>query len=402
MVTSDLKLPNLSRWRNRSLLVGLVLAGVCILRGIFDPAQFFQAYLFAYLFVLGLPLGGLALVMIGHLAGGAWTLLVRRIFEAEMLTMPLMALLWIPIGAGLPHTYRWASTLVPISDAHQSWQNSYLEPTFFYWRAAAYFALWVVLALLLGEWSRRQDASPDVRILWKCNQLSGVGLAIFGVALHFAAIDWVMSLQTAFTSTIIGPLVFSGQILSAFAAAVVVFCLLADRPDYRDVLSEKVMNDIGSLLFTLLILWAYMVWFQFMLAWIADLPHGTTWYLPRLRNGWQWFAVALALIHFVVPFVFLLFRKVKRDRRLLGGVAAWILFTQLLFDFYQIVPSFPRDGYAISWMYIAAPIGMAGLWTAAFAWQLDRLSLVPGHDVNFSQAQRLRALEDDEIVARRH
>ena len=313
-----------------------------------------------------------------------------------MKTLPLMALLFVPIGFGLRYIYRWAILPPLAANAHHTLQERYLQPDMFCWRAAGYFLVWLVLAFLLSRWSRKQDESNDARIAWKCYKLSGIGSLAFGIILHFAAVDWMMSLQTKFTSTIFGPLVFCGQLLSAYAACVVVFCLLAKRPDYERTVSTKAINDLGSLLFTFLILWAYMVWFEFMLVWIADLPHGTIWYLPRLEDGWNWLAIALVLFHFVIPFFLLLLRGVKRNPLLLGSVALLILVTQLIFVYLQIMPAFPATRPLDHWMDVLAPFGIGGIWLACFLWMLMQRPLLPRYDLNYGQAILLRKLDEEE------
>jgi hypothetical protein len=384
------------RWQSAALVVGVVAAIVSVIGAIFTPTAFFRAYLFSYVFFLGIPLGALALVMIHHLTGGVWGFLIRRVVEAEMRTMLLAALLFLPIGFGLQYVYPWANSLAESAPAHESVRQRYLDPTFFYCRAAIYFALWLGLAGLLSAWSRRADDADDVRTAWKSYKLSGFGLVLLGLSLHFAAVDWIMSVEPRFTSTIFGPLVFSGQLLSAFAAAVLVFCLISSRPEYQGLLSIKVFTDLGSLLFTLLVLWAYMAWFQFMLIWMADLPHGAMWYLAR-GGGWGWLALALIVFHFVIPFFLLLFRAVKQRPRWLGSVAALILVMQLPFNYYQIVPSYETPATGGAWIGAILPIGFAGLWIAAFLWLLSRRPLLPRYDLNQPYAVHLRALDAEEV-----
>ena len=386
------------RWRNRSFAVGLVAIAICCVGAFFNWAEFFPAYLFAYLFVLGLALGSLALVMIQNLTGGVWTLLVRRIFEAQMKTLPLLAILFVPIAFGLPHLYQWANRPAEKTGAPRTFWQAYLEPEHFYWRAAAYFFVWLMLAWFFSTWSRKQDRTGEVGLAWKAYKLSGFGLVLFGVALHFASIDWLMSLQTDFTSTIFGPLLFSSQLLSAFALTVVVFCGLAGRSDFEPVLSKKALNDLGSLLFTFVVLWAYMVWFQYMLVWIADLPHGTTWYLVRSRSAWPWLVWLLLIFQFIVPFGLLLIRRVKEDRRSMGAVAGLILAMQVLFMYFQVIPVFETSSIFQHWIDVVMPIGVGGIWLGSFLWLMMRQPLLPNNDLNYAHAVHLRELDLAEIA----
>lgn len=382
--------------QRRSLVVGLIASAVCAISAFTNTTQFFRAYAYVYFFLLGLPLGCLVLVMIYHLTGGVWGLLIRRIAEAQMKTLPLMAVLFVPMCFGLPYIYLWAQPGVETAEKHQVLQERYLDVSYFCWRAAGYFLIWLVLMFFLSLWSRRQDESDDVRIAWKCTQLSGPGLVIFGLTLHFAAVDWLMSLQTEFRSTIFGPLVFAGQLLSAFALSLVVYCWIFSRPEYEPVLSGKANDDLGSLFFTFLVLWSYMLWFQFMLIWIADLPGETVWYLARFRNGWSWLAVFLVLFHFVLPLFLLLLRAVKRSSRALGSVAAGILLVHLLYIYLQIMPVYSSATVWQHWVDFVMPLAMGGIWTSWFLWMLGRRPMLPVYDLNYSSALHLHETELEE------
>lgn len=389
----------IDRWQRPSLIVGGVASVGCMIGAIFDWQQFLRAYMFSYFFLLGLSLGGLALVMIHQLTGGAWGLLIRRFAEAQMKMLPLMAVLFLPIAFGLRHIYVWADVYVENSGSQEFlfWRH-YLEPWFFYMRAAGYFAIWIALMLVMGIWSRRQDESPDARNFWRSYKMSGFGLLLLGVSLHFAAMDWIMSLQRGFTSTIFGPLIFSNEVLSSFALCVILFCWLMNSPDFDTVLSSKVMNDLGSLLFTILTLWAYLTWFQFMLIWMADLPHGNIWYLVRWRSTWGWIGAFLFLFQFVVPFVLLLFRVVKQNWQALRAVAALVFVGQWVFMYYQIVPVFGESGWAHHWMDFLTPLGLGGIWFAAFLWLLERRPMLPVYDLNYEQAILLREIDLHELA----
>src|SRR3954464_5392364 len=207
----------MARWRWYSLFVGATAAIGCMIGAVFDWEQFLRAYLYSYLFLLGLSLGGLALVMIHNLTGGAWGLLIRRFAEAQMKMLPLMAILSLPIAFGLQHIYTWASIYVEQSSSQDSsfWRH-YLEPWFFYLRTCCYFVIWLALVMIMSRWSRENDKAQNARSFWRAYKASGFGLVILGVSLHFAAMDWIMSLQRGFTSTIFGPVIFSSEVLSSY------------------------------------------------------------------------------------------------------------------------------------------------------------------------------------------
>ena len=300
------------------LWAGTVALSVSAIGASFSPVAFFRAYLAAYLFYLGIALGSMVLLMVYHLTGGSWGFLIRRILEAGMRTLPLLAVLFLPIACGIRYLYLWAQPDVVAASPQLQYQQFYLAPTYFWIRAAVYFAVWLAMAFLLASWSRKEDETgrtPIARLAWKSQQLGAFGAVAYGISLHFAAIDWGMSLQPVFHSTIWGPLFATGQLLSALAFALVVLAWRVNRPPLAEVDSPKVRNDLASLLLTLLIVWAYMAWFQFMLIWIANLPVDVVWYLPRATSPWQWVMWAIVLFHFTVPFFLLLVRRDQAEQQ---------------------------------------------------------------------------------------
>ena len=288
------------------LVAGVVALVACIVGAFFSPQQFFRAYLSAYLLVLGLGLGSLVVLMIYHLTGAAWGFLLRRTLEAAARTLPLLAILFIPIGFGMTELYPWARPEAVEASENLQHKAIYLNVPFVWGRAVLFFVLWIGTALLLNVWSRRQDREDSPHMAERMAGLSGPGLVIYGLSVTFASVDWVMSLQPTFHSTIFGPIVASGQLLSAFALAILAFAWVSKGPPIVEFVSKESLNDIGNLLFTFLIIWAYMVFFQFMLIWIANLPSEVAWYLPRSDGGWFWVTWAPVVFHLIVPFFLLL------------------------------------------------------------------------------------------------
>jgi len=381
----------LQRW---SLLVGVAAAALCTLGAFYSPLQFFRAYLVAFLFFLGIAHGCLAVLMLYHLTGGAWGFLIRRVLEAGMGTMPLFAVLFLPFIIGAPYLYEWTQPEIVAASRSLQHKQFYLNLPFFWARAGLYFAIWITCAFLLRHWSRRQDETADPVFARSMTSLSGPGLVLFGITITFASIDWVMSLQTAFRSTIFGPLFASGEVLTGQAVALVVLAWLVLRPPFADAVSPQAVNDLGSLLFTFLVIWAYMELFQFLLIWMANLRYDIIWYLPRSRDGWEWVAWTLVLFHFTVPFFLLLVRAIKRDPAVLAALAGLILLMHLLFLYYQVLPAFPDGGIADHWMDLLTPLAVGGVWLAYFLWNISRLPLLPLHD-----AQEQAALHLVEVAA---
>jgi len=386
------------RWQRRSLWLGAIALLVCALGSPISPPQFFRAYLAAYLFYLGIALGSMMMLMVYHLTGGSWGLLIRRILEAGMKTLPLMALLFLPIAGGIGYLYPWAQPDIVAGSKQLQYQQFYLYPTYFWLRAAVYFALWMTMAFLLSSWSRQEDQTGDPRLAWKGLQLSGFGAVLYGISIHFAAVDWSMSLEPVFHSTIWGPLFALGQLLSALSFALVVLAWLVERPPLSEVASLHVRNDLGSLLLTILIVWAYMAWFQFMLVWIANLPVDVIWYLPRASAGWKSVMWAIVVLHFAIPFFLLLMRSIKRNSKAVARIAGLILLMQLVFMYYQVMPGLSAEGMGEHWMDFLTPVGIGGIWLACFLWQVQRQPLLAPHDYNRAAALHLRHLDDEEAA----
>jgi hypothetical protein len=389
---------SMARWQRWSLTVGAIALVLCAIAASLDPATFFRAYLAAWLFFLGIALGSMALLMAYHLTGGSWGLMIRRILEATMRTLPLMALLFLPIAWGIGYLYPWAQPDVVAESPKLQYQQFYLNPTFFWIRAAIYFAVWMAMMWAFSFWARREDQAATPGSAWRRLKFSGFGAVVYGITLHFAAVDWGMSLVPVFHSTIWGPIFATSQLLSALCFALVVLAGLIDRPPLAEVASLKVRNDLGSLLLTLLILWAYMAWFQFMLVWISNLPVDVVWYMPRTSFGWKAVAWGLFALNFVLPFFLLLLRPVKRNSRAVARIAGLILAMQLVFMNYQILPGLAAEGVMGLGMALLLPIGIGGIWLAAFLRQFERQPLLPPNDYNRAAALHLRRLDEEEAA----
>jgi hypothetical protein len=379
----------------QALVAGVAALVPCVVGAFFDPPQFFRAYLAAYQFFLGLALGGMVILTIYHLTGGAWGFLIRRTLEAGMRTLPLLAVLFTPIACGLGYLYVWARPEEVDTFKDLRHKLIYLNPPFFWGRAAFYFILWLGMGYLLNRWSRRQDEAGGTAPARKMTLFSGPAMIVYGITITFASVDWLMSLQPSFHSTIFGPIYAGGQILSALCVALIVLAWLLVRSPVGGSISQDAVNDLGNLLLTFLVIWTYLVWFQFMLIWIANLPYEAAWYLPRVEGGWLGVAWALFVLHFAVPFLLLLSRDIKRVPGRLAWVAGLLLLMQLVFNYYQTMPAFNRDapGIAQHWMDFLTPLGLGGLWLANFLWELKRAPLLPRHDPNREAAIHMREEE---------
>ena len=372
--------PSWDRLQQRVLIVGgggIVLCGV---GAVLNPTQFFRSYLLAYLFWFGIPLGCLAVLMLHHLVGGAWGAVIRRVLESGTRTLPLLALLFVPLLFGLHDLYSWARPETVAADALLQRKRPYLNVPFFVLRSACYFVVWFTMSYLLNRWSRLQDQTAADPFERRMRLLSGPGLVLYVLTATFASVDWMMSLEPRWFSTIYGILVIVGQLLATLAFAVVVTALLGDAPPLSAVVSPAHFHDLGNLLLAFVMIWAYMAISQFLIIWAGNLPEEITWYLHRTKGGWEWIALGLILFYFALPFLLLLSRGIKQRAQLLVWVATAILVMRVADVFWLVVPAFQPAVISIHWMDITALIGIGGLWVAAFVWQLKGRPLLPVYD----------------------
>ncbi len=379
-----------ARWLLGSLLIGILGIAALVIGGLFDPAQFFRVYLAAYLFCLNAGLGCMVVLMVYHLTGGGWGFLVRRILEAGVKTLPLSAVGFLPVALGIHYLYPFAQPSVVAASQLLKEQRGYMNETFFWARAAIYFALWLAIGFLLMQFSRAQERTGDPWYRQALMNTSAIGGVFYGISIHFAGIDWILALQPEYHSTITGPLLVSQQLITGFGVTLIVFLSICDRPPLANVVAPKTLLDLGNLLLTFVVLWSYLAWFEFMLVWIANMQADVVWYGRRLDGFWRWVAVALALLQFVVPFLFLLQRSIKRTPRAFRVIAATGVVMQLLFTHFQILPAFRPASMGDWWMSLVAPLGLGGLWLAFLLLRLRHVPLLPPNDPNEAKALHLR------------
>ena len=385
MTTSDQLATDLARYQRLTLIVGVAALVICVIGAIFAPTQFFRSYLFAYMFWIGFPLGGMAIVMLHHLTGGQWGLPIRRTLEAASRTLPLMAALFIPILLGLPRLYRWAQPAAVAADPILKYKHPYLNDWFFIARTIVYFAAWILWAYLLNRWSARQDETGDPRIANRLESFSGPGLVIYGLTITFASIDWAMSIDGKWYSTIYGLLFMVVQVLVALAFAICVARRLAQSEPLSSYVNPQQFQDLGNLLLTFVMLWAYLAFSQFLIIWSGNLKEEIPWFESRARGVWAALAVFLIVFHFFVPFLLLLSRNVKRRMKMLAAVSAGLLFVSLVDVYWLVVPAFEPSGPRLHVLDFLAPIGIGGIWLAAFFRELRSRALLPLHDPGFAE-----------------
>ncbi|MGC2728132.1 MAG: hypothetical protein WA254_02960 [Candidatus Sulfotelmatobacter sp.] len=370
----------------RSLVIGVVFAVIALVLALKQPDEFYRAYLLGFMCWLGVALGSMAILMIRHLTGGGWGTVIRRILGAAMRTLPLLFVLIIPIFFGIHRLYIWAQPLSNIGNKHlrehlEQITQTYLTVNGFIVRAVFYFAVWNVLSFLLSMWSKQTDkpGAPDNSGRFKA--VSGPGLILYGFTISFAAIDWIMSLDPSWISTIFGLLILIGEVLSAMCFAVVVERILFDYKPMSEMLKPDFVHDHGKWMLAFLMVWAYFSFSQWLIIWAGNLPSEITFYLRRINGGWGWIALFLAVFGFAVPFAMLLSRPFKRNIRRLVWLAVWLLLIRYLDLFWIIEPNFSKT-ITLTLADVVAPIAIGGIWLWYFFRNLGSLPLLPAYDTD--------------------
>ena len=380
--------PALATLQRRALIVGVIGIAAGAVGSLGNPNQFFQSWLIGFLFCLGLTLGSLGLLMLQHLSGGQWGLVGRRVFEAATRTMPLVALIFVPILFALPTLFLWARPEAVAGDAILQQKAPYLNVQFFIVRAVIYFAFWMVCTWLLNKWSAAQDrgeASTDAAGMVRFRTLSAPGLLVLVMTITFATTDWVMSLDPHWFSTIFGLMFVAGFGLSAFALTIAVLASVGPVGALAGRLKPRHFHDLGKLLLAFTMLWAYLNFSQFLIIWSGNLPEEIPWYIERMSGGWGVVAISLVVGHFALPFLLLLSEDLKKSRWL-PRVAIFILVMRLVDTIFLVGPTFAHHGFPIHWMDVAVPAGLAGIWLFLFAKHLRSRPLMPVNDPYLKEA----------------
>ena len=377
-------LPGLKQFGMTVGVLGVVLAIIGFFMSPVD--RFYQAYLVAYTFWMGVILGSMALLMVQHLSGGVWGIVLRRPFEAAVRTLPFMTILFLPIVLGMHSLYEWSHEGITETDPIIAAKALYLNTPFFVVRQVIYFAIWNLIGFLLTKWSHEHDRTGDPALLGKLSTLSGAGLVIYFLTVSFAMVDWTMSVNPHWFSTIWGMLYIGGQGLSAFAFGIVVLVMLARVAPLNRVLTSHHFHDLGKFLFAFLMLWAYLQFSQFLIIWSANIPEEIPHYLNRWENSWKYLSIFIVVGHFMVPYALLLSRDLKRNYGKLQIIAAWILFARIADYWWHVAPELHKDGLTISLLDVALPLVLGGIFISLFVAQLGGRSLLPVNDPALEKA----------------
>jgi hypothetical protein len=379
MTAQDYKAPeSVGHLQQRALIAGVIGLVLCVIGYVKSPESLLHSYLLAFMFILGLSLGSLGLLMMQHLTGGMWGIVIRRPLESATRALPLVFILFAPIFFGFRYLYgAWLNA--PTTGEHRlsDFQQHYLTADWFHIRALIYFAVWLLLMWVFNSWSRKQDIDREDRALRRrLKMLAGPGIILYVFAMSFAAIDWVMSLSPHWASTIYGFLYVAGQLISSMSLMICVVVLLSRAPVFQGVLKPRYLHDLGKLLLAFVMLWAYFSFSQLLIIWSGNSPEEISFYRSRLYGEWVYVSVIILIFHFFVPFFLLLSRDLKRNPSLLPKVAMWLIFMRFVDIYWLTRPEFTPSAIPSLWD-LAAGLGLIGLWFFVFAWQLQKMPLLP-------------------------
>ncbi len=383
---TDIHLPATSLWAKVPVIGGAVAVvglGATLAAGSGEHGgRAMFSYLWAFEVVLAIVLGGVGWVMIEHAVRSQWSSVIRRIGETIASTVPLFALLFIPVVTlGFHALYPWTHETDEILETKR-W---FLSTGFFVARAVIYFIVWITLGTVFHRLSVKQDglghnlAERD-RISHTLRKMSVVGIAFWALTLSFAAIDWMMSLQPHWYSTIFGVYLFAASILSFYAFTTLVAMSLQKAGVLKNAITTEHFHDLGKYVFGFTVFWAYIAFSQFVLIWYANIPEETEFYILRMEGGWQYISYALPVVHFFVPFFFLMSRHMKRNRTALALACIWTLVMHAVDLYWLIVPNSGGHGAHAhldpSWTDFTALIGVAGAFLAVFAVFLKKNAVI--------------------------
>jgi len=372
-VAAELTRP-LGRMRSIGLIAALI-GGLGSGAGFYwDREHFYAAYLTAFLYGLSLSLGCLGIAMIHGMTSGAWGQMIRRIVESAYATLPLMALLFLPLLLSVDHIYEWADDYFVQQHLSVLKKADYLNVVGYQGRAVAYFVIWLVLGWILNATSPNDEQGGETPRSLRRQQVSGLGFMAYGFTVTLAMVDWAMSLEPEWYSTMYGLIHIAGQGVCALSLAIVILSKLRSYRPWSRTVTSKRLNDLGSMLLAAVMFWAYCSFFQYLVIWSGNLPEENEWYVRRSTSGWQYLAIALMLLHFAVPFLLLLSKSIKRNPVTLGRVATLLLVMHYVDLYWIVVPGFERDESQhrlhLQWQSVPSLLLVSGLWLWAFAGRL--------------------------------
>ena len=358
------------------LAIGVVLGAIAFF---VDHSRALFNYLVSFMMVLSIGLGCLFLIALEYVAGADWSTPFRRIPEFFAGLLPVLFILVVPLLIGNHTLFHWTHTEAVADDKILAGKAPYLNFTFFLIRTFVFLGIWVLFYFGFIKNSQKQDDSEDQKLTTKNIRLGAIFIPVFALSITFAAVDWLMSLEPHWFSTIFGVYYFSGTVIAALAAVTLAVVLLKERGFFDPWITNDHLYSLGALMFAFVNFWAYIAFSQYLLIWYADLPEETFWFLTRWEGAWAVFSILLIIIHFIVPYAVLLSQPAKMDPKKLKFIAIWLLFAHLFDIFWLVMPNMEslKSGYVFSWIDLVFPIAATGLVILVFNFTAKKANHIP-------------------------
>lgn len=355
------------------LVLGLI---VIVAASMIDQTRNAYSNLIMFIFLASIGVGSLFLVTLEYIAGAVWSTPIRRVSEFFAFSIPFLVIFALPLFFDLHDLFHWTHSEAVEADKILKGKSPYLNETFFVLRFAFFFIIWTAFYFFITKNSEKQDKSKDQLLTKRNIRLSGIFIPVFAITLSFFAIDWLMSLEPHWFSTIFGVYYFSGTMLAALAAGTFAIIMLYEKGYFSNLLRPDHFYSMGALMFVFVNFWAYIAFSQFLLIWYANIPEETFWMISRWQNGWEFVSFGLIFIHFVVPYAGLLSQSSKMDPKRLKIMSVWILFAHYLDIYWLVMPSH-YNTFTFSWIEFGFPLVGIGLIILVFSWKFNRTNLIP-------------------------
>jgi hypothetical protein len=372
----------------RTILMGAAAVGwLLLIAGFFaDHERFFRSYLLNYVYCITFVIGALFFVMVQHLSGATWSVVIRRIAESLMMVIPVAFLLFLPIAFDLHALYEWTHLEVVAKDPILLKKAPYLNTTFFLIRTVVYFAIWSFFAFKLWGWSTAQDSNRDYSYTEKSRKLSAFGVFLLTVTFSLAAMDWVMSLMPHWFSTMFGVYMYAGAAMAFTAFMILIGLAFRSNGILDKAISEEHYHDLGKWLFAFNTFWAYCAFSQYMLIWYGNLTEETVFFQHRFQGSWEIVSKLLIFGHFLFPFAILVARWAKRNLTVLAFMAGWLLVMHYADIYWLIMGSLYQDGVHFHWLDVAGLLALAPTFGLIFWMRLAKQNIVPVGDLRFERS----------------
>lgn len=393
---------DLSKFKSFGVIMAVVGFAGMFLLGMSNMDGLFGSYMFGFSFWLSVTFGCLGLTLLHHTVRGSWSFAILRLLESGggWMSLLLMALLFLPIVLfGMPHLYEWMHSDVVQGDPVLRGKTAYLNQGFWTLRYAVYFLIWIFFAWKLRKSTERQEENLNFREEASRSSWGAVGMVTFMLTATFATIDWLMSMNPHWYSTMYGVWLVVGSAYAALAFCTAILCANAEKEPFRSIISPNLTKDLGNMMFVMTMLWGYTTLSQFLIIWNGGIPETTSYYADRMsiyppgmqQNFWAIIGFVLIVGMFFIPFYSLLSPRMKRYPSNLKKVAMW-QFVMAIINMHLIVaPSVP--GRAVLGPFtvntltdLLAMVGVGGIWLIVFGLAASKATLLYRYDTRLQEA----------------